>query len=586
MNTIEIPEIDNYKESDYAVTEEMINALVHNYANNLGSTSLPYWIDKFSSNKEANRMIVRLARDGWIITSVPKQNWSEMIINEDKLLKAYSMEELNEFIIDTKLNRYAPNNKALSTIKGATDVKLPSGISKTGLCRIGFSKSAKHTFKYDIAMLDKYYKYIVEYSVKSMKKQEALLGYSLNNARGFDYESIIKLVLENIKNDRNLDYNLGQLTLDSRGRAIYDCVRRVFNPIANKMARSLVVAPECSVTGSGLRSAYLSIAELVSGFEPSVSKKLKLGKKAYQNRELHNLNLKTEKGIDNLYENIWLERLYADLDSYYANNDHKFTTPVEIDFKSSNMTIIGLLLGHSDYVTTKKYMWKVNGLTKLHVKFAQTPYVFGSSASVQNLWTKNNLIFTDTQIDIMRKEQTTGKFAIANEFKDIIIKYAQPEKIMTLNVANEKFTVECNRYKNVGDYTKNYVVYDSIQDKMKVIQHTTTKKVADVDQFKRYFVTGLIHNLDSQIMDNMCKKMNWVLPIHDAGIVTIAEASKFRILAVQEMKRVLRTRKSIIENYFKSINLSPEGWVRYAKLIADIEAQQTSKLRISPYLLA
>jgi len=586
-NTFEIPHIENYSEEDYTVTEQMLNALVHNYANNLGSTSILYWIDKYSSNKEANRMIVRLAMSGYITTECKHANYATMIVNEAKLLEWYSKDELSQFIINTKLDKYAPTAYTpKSSIEGATDVKLPSGIAKTGLVRTGFVKASQNKYKYDIPMLLKYQNHIVKYTAKSMTKMEAKLGYSLENPRGYDYESIIKLVIANIVENKDLDYNLGKLVQDSRGRAIFNTVRKVFNIISNKIARSLIVAPPCSVTADGLTSAFLSIAELTSGFEPTVRVKVANGKQAYANRTLHKLNLKTEKGLDTLYENIWLERLYADLDAYYADNTHQFTTPVEIDFKASNMTIIGLLVGHKDYVSTSKYMWKIDGLTKFHVKFAQTPYVFGSSASVQSLWTKNNLSFTDDQVDIMRREQRTGKFAIANELKDIIIQHSQPTKRMQLHVGNEKFIVECNRYKNVGDYSKNYVVYDSSSKTMKIVTHTKTKKVEDLEQFHRYFSTALIHNLDSQVMNNMCKGVEWVLPIHDAGIVTIAEASKFRKLAVTQMRAIYANRKSILENYFKSINLDTKGWVRYAKLLETIAQCNSSRVTISPYLLA
>lgn len=333
--TIELPEIKGYSEADYEVANAFVNSLFHNFCNNTGSTSLPYWMDKFSNHNEANKMVYRLAQDGWIITTVPKTNWAEVIINKTKLLEEYTQSELNELIIETKLSKYAPTtSKPKSTLEGSTDVKLPSGINKTGLIRRGFAKASKHEFTYDITMMKQYYPYIVQYSIKAMKKMESELGYSLVLEAGYDYESIIKLVIDNIINDEFAVFTLGKLTLDSRGRAIYEIIRRIFNPIANKMARALVVTPKCKVTEDALHSAYLFIAEITEGFTPDVEKKTRLGKEAYETRKLLKLNLKTEKGIDKLFENIWLERMYKDLDAYNADNSYEVTTPLEVDFSA------------------------------------------------------------------------------------------------------------------------------------------------------------------------------------------------------------------------------------------------------------
>lgn len=249
------------------------------------------------------------------------------------------------------------------------------------------------------------------------------------------------------------------------------------------------------------------------------------------------------------------------------------------------MTCIGLLLGHNEYVDHTKYMWKIDGLTKNHVKFAQTPYVFGSSASIEALWKKNKVSYTNEQVLIMRREQRRGKFAIANEFKDILIGHSHPEAIMQVQSGNERFTVECNRYKNVGDVTTQYVVYDSEKDTMKIVVHTKTQKVPDLKQFRRYFSSCIIHNLDSRIMSNICLALDWVLPIHDAGIVTWTEASVMREAAVKQMTKVSRNRKTIVEGFLKSINLDEAGWLRYAKLLERIEKAKTKPLVISPYLL-
>ena len=399
MLKIEIPEIQGLNKEDKEVTYALVNSLVHRYLHNSGSTSLLYWLDKFSSQREGTIVTMALAKDGIIVTSVAKKNYAEVMINEDYLLQQYSKEELIELQRKTLLNKYKPVEEApTSIIAGSCHVKLPNGVQVTGLSRFGFAKCSQHKFKYDINMLIDNYDRVTRSVTKSMKKMEEQLGYSLVNEEGLDYESISKLVVDYVI-DSDKEYSLGKLTLDSRGRAIYKCLKKVFNPISNKYARSLVVTPGYRVDDKALNNIFLYIAELVSGFDGDIQHKLENGKRYYQEKRL------PERDDNDYFEVIWLQRLYKELDEYYANNKHMFTTPIELDFSASNMVIIGLLLGHSDYIDHTKYMWKVPGLTKKHVKFAQTPYVFGSSASVSELWRKNGVDYTPEQLLIMRREQ-------------------------------------------------------------------------------------------------------------------------------------------------------------------------------------
>jgi len=584
--TFELPEIRDYLESDYEVASAMMSSLFYNYSIDAGATSQPHWLGKFSNQFQGNRMLIRLAELGMIITTVPKPNWSEIIINEETLLATYTQDELNELVRDAKLSKLGPKFERTSLTAGAMDTKLESGIQYTGIFRRGFAKCAQHRFTYSTTVMKKFRDQIVTVTNKSMRKMEAKLGYSLRNTKRTDYTSIIEEVIDSVVADPYAEYNLGKLTNDSRGRATFNCVRQIFNPISNKLARSLIVTPPTAVTADALRSAYLFIAELYTGFEPNITKKIASGKLAYKQRCYHKIDMTSNKALDSLFENIWLSRLYDDLDAYYLDNNHLVTTPLEVDFSASNMTIIGILLGHKQYIDPSTYMWKIDGLSKLHVKFAQTPYVFGSSASVQSLWRKNGLEYNDEQVSIMRRAQLTGKFSIANEFKDIIIKHCNPEPVMQLSVGSEKYIVECNRYKNVGDITTQYSVYDSVEDKIKNIRHTSTHKVPDLEQFRRYFVTGLIHNRDSWLENKICLDLGWMLPIHDAGIVTWAGATPMRQSAVKWMRVMRDDRKVIVESYLKSINLDNAGWKRYHKLITRVDAERgSSKLTISPYLL-
>ena len=573
---LELPEIANYSESDYQVASEMMSALWYNLSNNLGATSLPFYMDKFSNHNEANKMIIRLCNVGMIKTDI-KYNYATLELSKEYILTYMSEEELYAEIRANKLSKYKPLDRVIN--KANDRVALASGIQTTGLKRPGLAKAGTHKYQYDIPMMKKYYKEVVQNSIKAMKQLEHKLKKSLFTEEGIDYEQTIRATLDYIISNENQEFVLGDLLLDSRGRAIHKCLTTIFNPISSKFARALVKAPATKATYKQLDDAYLFIAELVDGFNGDIKDKLVIGQKCYTERILPDIHKP-----EDFFESIWCERLYAELDQWHLDSDFGFTVPIEVDFSSSNMVMIGLLLNHADYVDHTSYMWEIEGLSKLHIKKAQTPYVFGSQAPITKLWKKANLKWTADQVKLMKYHQAHGKFAIANMFKDIIVNHCQPEAVMSLNVDNERFTVECNRFKYVGDTTKQYVVYNSDTKNLEVISHMSVVRVPDLFRFKTYFVTGIIHNLDSQIMDYMCDRMLWVLPIHDAGLVTIAEARKFKHLASDKMKDIHSRGYEIVYNYFKSINLDDAGWKKFALLIKMIK-DLGGIMNITPWLL-
>ena len=83
--TIELPYIENYSDEDYAVAEQMMSSLFYRITNTEGATSLPYWMNKFSSHNEANKMILRLVKDNIIITTV-QYNYATVELNREYLL--------------------------------------------------------------------------------------------------------------------------------------------------------------------------------------------------------------------------------------------------------------------------------------------------------------------------------------------------------------------------------------------------------------------------------------------------------------------------------------------------------------------
>ena len=337
MIDVELTNASKIDDENISIMYSMLGSLLNNYANNAGTTSLPFWMDKYSDHKQANTVIKDLAEQGVIHTTV-KHNFATLEISEEYLLNEYTQDELNKLITATKMNKYQPLIDSNETPELPVNTKLKSGIKESGLVRFGFAEAGMtHQFKYDTVMMTKYRPEIVKYSVKAMLKMEAKLQKSLRMPEKFDYQSIIEQVIDLIIASPNEEYILGTLTNDSRGRAIYQCLRTIFNPLANKMARALIVAKPETVTPDSLDNAYLFIAEMYSGFNGDIPAKIRQGKSAYKFKRYHKLDTNTDQGIDDLFENIWLERLYLDLSKYYADKSHKVTTSLEIDFSALNL---------------------------------------------------------------------------------------------------------------------------------------------------------------------------------------------------------------------------------------------------------
>jgi hypothetical protein len=107
MIKLELPEIANYSETDYNVASAMLENLWYRLSNNLGSTSLPFYMDKFSNHNEANKMIIRLANSGMIKTDIA-YNYATIELSKEHILTYMSEEELYNEIRTNKLSKYKP----------------------------------------------------------------------------------------------------------------------------------------------------------------------------------------------------------------------------------------------------------------------------------------------------------------------------------------------------------------------------------------------------------------------------------------------------------------------------------------------
>ena len=215
--------------------------------------------------------------------------------------------------------------------------------------------------------------------------------------------------------------------------------------------------------------------------------------------------------------------------------------------------------------------WKVEGLTRDKVKSVYMKKLYGSSQADYELLQDDGIEYTTEDLEILNEQKRSGGFGIADDFKEFIIRWAKPSERMLVRVYEDQFEVECNRYRNVGEYTLRYDIYDSIENKVRRIAHTKTKRVPDLNQFRRWFVTGLIHAQDSQVLDFVMEKVmpkyQWGIDIHDAIIVSPEAANDVRNWYAEELQVIYDNRQTILENYFQSIGIRKEALANWEAIM-------------------
>lgn len=566
------------------IKERMWKAMWMAFLNNKGTTSTTYWYDQFDDAKTFNQFIKQLSDLGWVNSVVlPNRHWAEIGLVEKTILELVEPQQLIAIRKEAKFNKYKMQN--IEDQQSGSKTRINGTLKNTGITRDGFAKSGTHTFKYDTNMIHKYKESIALNVTKSMRIVMDKHDITIDGA---DYHSVSKELLDFHMYSPDEEFNLGASYNDSRGRQITSSLKRIFNPVSFKDARSLIVINDVREPMTAVevrkttKAIYLFIAELMGIKETeSEAKKAQLGRQYFINKQYNEIDLSTEDGRKHLHENIWLERLYNELALFLARDTSKpftFTVPLELDGQSSMLQVIGSLLNHKPYMFGTNMIgkeivdsWKVDGMSRSHVKFSATPMLYGSSSSVKDLWTKNKLKFTDKQALSMTYELKRGFYKIANDFKDLIIDNVQPKPDMKVKIWGEEFNIECNRFKVKGEYTKRYPIYDTAKEQVLAIAHTHTKKVPDLKQFRRYFQTLLVHNLDSRLADEVAKAIPWVLAIHDAFIVSPADAYETREVYTSKLKQIHVDRSSILNDYFKSINLAPKAMKQWEQLINNIE---------------
>lgn len=217
--------------------------------------------------------------------------------------------------------------------------------------------------------------------------------------------------------------------------------------------------------------------------------------------------------------------------------------------------------------------WECDSIPRNQFKKAATPNLYGSSLPCYELWAKNGIEYTMDQVIAYNRELQSGALGLANDLKEFIIRNVQPAET-TVHIYDDSFTIKCNRYKNVGEHTYVYDIYDSITDRVRRLTHTETRQVPDLEAFRRYFVTLLIHNLDSQVLDYVMEKIHnkykWGIDIHDAVIINPEAAADVRKWYAEELQVIFDNREQILANYFKSIGISINSY-EWQKVLAKVK---------------
>ena len=515
----------NYRYADIDNNEELLNALEWHWVNGNQPMSTPYWADKVG-NTNLDNFIYALSEAGWIVSKAnARMKWGEFSLNQAKIDQFLTQAEQLAYKTKARVAKYTMRYKENLT----TDlVKTPSGIKATGLIREGFAKCSNQPFQLATGYLAKYYDAILLNLTKSMDK--IISKYPTIKQDSTNYAVISKELLDHYIFHPDTSYNLEGNISDSRGRAIYNGLRRVGNPIANKDFRACLVVPAnqsivISTTDSNaLADIYLFIAEL-SGQKhcTSWSAKKLAGLSAYHRRELHDIDLSTEKGRKELHENIWLERIYDKLDELNQHGSILWDIPLEIDATMSLAQVVGTLtndarlLDRTNVVNPTELLdaWHVPGVPRLHTKTVGTPQFYGSSQTASKLLRNAKLTAVQqlkatvenpteeqmreakhqdqTTIKLLSKEFNKGAFGVIKSFKDFLIQHSNAQTpTIQMQIWDDEFEVEVNKFKPVGAKTNVYKVWDTASKRSIVFVNHEPIRVPDYDRFRLYYPTGLV----------------------------------------------------------------------------------------------
>jgi hypothetical protein len=189
--------------------------------------------------------------------------------------------------------------------------------------------------------------------------------------------------------------------------------------------------------------------------------------------------------------------------------------------------------------------------------------LYGSSQSSSGILDAFDEDYTAQEIQDLEEGLHTGAYGVANALKSFIIGNCNMQPVMYPVVWGQQLEVPCNRHHIHGERP---VVYSTLNSKGKLARliHWDTVKTPDLKSFKRWTMTGLIHSLDSRVIDLVMQKLDWAIDIHDAVIINPEDAMIVRKAYAEALEMVYADREKILNDYFASV-----GIVRNAKTVAE-----------------
>lgn len=543
----QIMDLVNPNESQKELIKGLWDALCFTFLSDKNVSAI-VWYEKFNNEKFFNKLLKHLCDSGWVISNV-SNNYATLEINNEKLKKWLSQEEINNLKYKHKCDHYLMTNSK-STLYNT--VQIGNTWKETGLVRKGFMKAGNNQFSYDQIPINKYAKYIAYNIDKDFHKSTKEVTYNEIVNSLVDYYGKVKDT-----------YTLGNNVCDSRGRSIFQCTKKIFNPVSHKDARASLICKSEPLTTEGYKAIYAFISELLGYRGKNYEDKVHYGESMYILHTLPNLEEMIEnKDFSELHVRIWLERIYNALDNY--NDKEGWYIPIEIDAMASMLELTAVLINDHTYMNKTNLIgdqfedaWSVPYCSRDMVKKAVTPRLYGSSKEPKELWDSHKMKYSQDQINKITEEIRNGLYANANNFKDFIISNVQPKEIMKVSIWGQQFEIKCNRFKPQRMKTIEAWIYTGQQKLLKKVVHHV-EQVPDCEQFKRYFMTLLLHHLDSRVADYICQELDWVLPNHDAFTLHPNDVSKCRKLYTDKLYEIYKDRHSILREYFNSIGIKDE----------------------------
>lgn len=566
--------IAEFGTSFVAKLEGLWHSLWHHYCANphQSSTSAISWAEEFgvAHHREYLAALNALQSAGWIVMDTT-ENWSSVRLNELALLKFVSPEELEDVRFSKRFHKYLPV-ATFSHNNGIARVRINGKPSELTMYRPGMERGSQSPFYFDREALTANFEDVVGEVNKGMDK--VLTRYPELSKDEANYGNVSREIVAYLAEEPllcNLQYN----DVDSRGRAIKGGLRKVFNPIGFKVARALVVIPEEHrklATKKGMDSILLFIAELNGYKAGTVDGKREFGMKCWTDNILPH----------EIHERIWCQRLYKELVGFEIAQlegvEYRWSVPIELDASASVLQYISLLLGDKVLLEATNVVsdgvlndpWSAEpGLHRSMGKDVIMRKIYGSSQSASDIL--DILGYDYTAEDIMKLESALSKggYGVANKLKEFIIGNVTMEPTMYPVINGQTLEVPCNRHHIHGERPVIYTMLNS-KGRLQDLCHWDTVKTPDLKSFARWTMTGLVHGLDNQVIDDVMLSVDWGFDIHDAVICNPEDGFTVRQRYADNLDNLYKNREQILNDYFQSMGIkaTPKAKKEWEELMA------------------